>query len=90
LAEDPVRKVVEAPPWAARLLTPVMARHIAQELARKHPGLGADEIAAKMRADLGPNPEPAALRMVEAVLARLPTGPGQVPAPKDKVTWRSP
>lgn len=68
-----------------------MARHVAQALAKQHPGLGADEIAARMRADLGPHPDPGALALVEAVRARLPARPAAVaPAETGKVTWRSP
>jgi len=50
--------------WLAQLVMPFAVRHVARELTAKHPGLGPQEIAAKMRAKLGraPNPvlEPAA------------------------------
>lgn len=64
--------VIQAPPWLARLLTPLIARHIARGLAAAHPGLGPEEIAAKMRADLGHPPSADESRMIEAVVARLP------------------
>ena len=34
------RKVIQAPPWLVRLLTPLIARHAARELSEKYPGLG--------------------------------------------------
>ena len=66
------RTVIQGPPWLLRLLTPLFARHIARELARRHPGLGAQEIGALMRADLGPNASADHLRLVDAVVARVP------------------
>jgi hypothetical protein len=61
---------VQAPPWLARLLTPLIARHVAAELGKQ--GLGPEEAAAKMRADLGHAPGADELRLIEAVVARLP------------------
>ena len=36
-------KVVQAPPWLAWLLTPLIARHAARGLSEKYPGLGPQE-----------------------------------------------
>ncbi len=77
MAIDPkkIRDVRDAPPWLIKLFTPFIARQVARQLAREQPGVASDVIAARMRADLGPNPDPAALRLVEAVenkLAALP------------------
>lgn len=75
MSEPPLRriaKVTEAPPWLVWLATPLLARVVAQQLRKEHPELDADRLAAKMRADLGPSPEPGALRLVEAVRLRLP------------------
>jgi hypothetical protein len=65
-------KVIQAPPWLIRLLTPFVARHIARSLADKHPGLGPAEIAAKMRADVGTLSDAEAERFINAVVSRLP------------------
>ncbi len=70
MATDP-KKIREAPPWLVRLLTPFIARHVARQFARDEPGLPPAAIAARMRADLGPNPDPAALRLVDAVESKL-------------------
>jgi hypothetical protein len=69
------KKIRDAPPWLVKLFTPFLARQIARQLARQEPGVAPEAIAARMRADLGPNPHPTALRLVEAVerkLAALP------------------
>ena len=69
-------EVVQAPPWLARLLTPLFARHIARELSEKHPGLSPQEMAAKMRAELqakmGRAPNADEARLIEDVAARFP------------------
>jgi len=75
VATDP-KKIRDAPPWLLKLFTPFLARQVARQLARQEPGVPPEAIAARMRADLGPNPDPAALRLVEAVesmLAALPS-----------------
>lgn len=66
-------RTVQAPPWLVRLLTPLIARIVARAMLRKYPGLGAAEIAEKMRADIpsGLDPEEGR-KLVDAVLARLP------------------
>jgi Family of unknown function (DUF6498) len=51
---------------------PLFARHIARELSTKHPGLSAREIGELMRADLGAAATAEQLRLVEAVVARVP------------------
>jgi hypothetical protein len=88
VATDPkpktIRDVRNAPPWLVKLLTPFVARQVAQQLAREQPGATPAAIAARMRADLGPDPDPAALRLVEAVekkLAALPPAPEAAAAP---------
>lgn len=63
-------KTIQAPPWAVRLFTPLMARHVARELQKKYPGLGAAEIAEKMRAETPAGVD--AEKFIAAVLARLP------------------
>ena len=56
-----------------RLLTPLFARHIARQLSARHPGLGSREIGALMRADLGAAASADHLRLVDAVVARVPS-----------------
>jgi uncharacterized protein DUF6498 len=64
---------VAAPAWLARLLTPLMARAAARQLAKTYPGLSPAEIGEKLRADI-----PSGLgaeqghAFIAAVLARLP------------------
>ena len=66
------RKVVQAPPWLARLLTPLIARHAARGLSEKYPGLGPQEIAEKLRADFRNPPTEDEQRLLDAVVSRLP------------------
>lgn len=80
------REVLQAPPWLVRLLTPVLARHIARELAAQNPGLGKDQIAAKMRADIGHSPSADQRRFIEAVVSRLPKE-RELPAGKPVSAW---
>jgi len=54
----------EAPPWLLKALTPFITRHVALRMAKENPGLSAQALAARMRADLGSNPDPAALAMI--------------------------
>jgi hypothetical protein len=53
-------------------LTPLFARHIARKLSAKHPGLSAREIGELVRAELGAAPTADQLRLIEAVVARVP------------------
>jgi hypothetical protein len=64
-----------------RLARPLIAKHVALELAREHPDLEPRAIAERMRADLGPAPDARALAFVEAVERYLPP-----PAPPDAAT----
>lgn len=77
------KKIRDAPPWLIKLLTPMIARQVARQLAQKEPGVPADVIAARMRADLGPDPHPAALRLVDRVADHLAAvaHPAAEPAP---------
>ena len=73
------KTTVQAPAWLARLLMPLMARHVAREMAKKYPGLGAADIAEKMRAET-----PAVVdaeQFIAAVVAHLPR---QAPEPAGK------
>jgi hypothetical protein len=65
-------KTVQAPPWLAKLFTPLIARLVAQEMLRKHPGLTPAQIGEKMRAEIPSGSDPRALEMVDEVVARLP------------------
>jgi hypothetical protein len=70
-----------------RLLTPFVARHVARALAERHPGLGPQQIAEKMRADVRERaaslPDAEAERFIQAVVSRLP-GEGEPAAAADK------
>jgi hypothetical protein len=77
-SQDRTTKVIQAPPWLIRFLTPFVARHIARSFAEKHPDLGPREIEEKLRADmqrridLGELPDADAERLLWAVVSRLP------------------
>jgi hypothetical protein len=62
-------------------LTPLFARHIARALAARHPGLSAREIGELMRADLGAAATADQLRLVDAVVARVPQKDTQAEKP---------
>ena len=64
------KTTTQAPPWLARLLTPLMARHVAREMAKKYPGLGAADIAERMRAETPAGVD--AEKFIGAVVAHLP------------------
>ena len=66
------REVIQAPPWLTRLLTPFFARHIANELAKKYPGLGPADLTEKMRAELGREPTAEETRLIDEVALRAP------------------
>jgi len=80
------RKVIQAPPWLARLLTPFIARQAARGLSEKYPGLAPQEIAEKMRADFHHPPTEDEQRLLDAVLARLP-GEKEVAEEKPLSAW---
>jgi Family of unknown function (DUF6498) len=70
-----------------KLLTPLFARHIAAQLSKRHPGLGPEEIGAMMRADLGAGAKEEHLRLVDAVVARIPRDLPARPAEKPVSVW---
>lgn len=86
---QPDKKTVQATPWLVRLMTPMIARLVAREMVKKYPGLGADDIIAKMRADTNPGSE-AGRRMLDAVALRLPAKPASDAQGGAATTWHSP
>ena len=80
------KEVLQAPPWLIRLLTPLIARHVARELATQNPGFPPEQIAAKMRADIGHLPNADERRFIDAVVARLPKE-GDIPVEKPVSAW---
>jgi hypothetical protein len=82
---DVQTKAIQAPPWLAWLLTPLLAAQVARELQKRYPGLGAAEIAEKMRAETpaGVNAE----KFIDAVVARLPGSADKAPAEKPISAW---
>lgn len=83
------KKTIQAPPFVVRLMTPMIARIVAREMIKKYPGLGADAIIARMRAETNPVDE-AELRMLDAVALRLPANPAPDARADNATTWRSP
>ena len=77
-------RTLQAPPWAVRLFTPLMARHVARALQKKYPGLGAAEIAEKMRAETPAGVE--AEKFIEAVVARLPENAEAAPSEEKPIS----
>jgi hypothetical protein len=71
------------PGWLLWLATPFVARMIASSMAKEHPGQTPAQIADRMRADLGPDPQPQVLALVNAVERYLPQ-----PAPAGADEWR--
>jgi hypothetical protein len=67
-------------------LTPLLARQLAHKLSQQHPGLSKDEIAAKMRADLGHAPSADESRFIDAVVSRLQQNPQIESAQKTPVS----
>ena len=51
-------------------MTPLIARMIVRELAKQHPDWGPEQIAAKLRADLGSEPGPPEIKLLAEVLRR--------------------
>lgn len=83
--------VTQAPPWLVRLATPFIARIVAREMIKKYPGLGADAIILKMRAEMGAS-NAQAEQLLQAVARRLPARPAadSVRDSTQTVTWYSP
>src|SRR5262245_55928254 len=65
-------KIVDAPPWLVSLATPFIARMIVRELVKQHPDWSHEQIAAKLRADLGRDPGPRDIKLLAEVLRRWP------------------
>src|SRR5262249_11120203 len=88
---DMATKVIDAPPWLVRLMTPLFARTVVRDLQKEHPEITLDQALEKMRADLGPNPDEAGLRMLEEVRARWPSAAPSVDteAAAAASTWHS-
>ena len=84
-----VKQTTPAPVWLERLVTPMIARIVAREMVKKYPGLGADEIIAKMRAEADPGNE-AGQRMLEAVARRLPAQPASRGNRETPIAWNTP
>jgi hypothetical protein len=77
----------QAPPWLISLLTPLIARLVARAMVKKYPGLGASEIAEKMRADIPSGLDPKqGRRFIDAVVARLPETVTPVPVTERPVS----
>ena len=75
----------QAPPWLQRLAGPLLARHIARGLSAKFPGLGPEELRAKMQAELGRTPNEDEARLIDAVISRY-SGEA-TPAEKPVSAW---
>jgi hypothetical protein len=60
-----------------RLATPLVARMMVRGILKEQPGLSAEQILAKVREEVGPNPGEAESRLIEAIRARLPSGAAQ-------------
>src|SRR5688572_25571351 len=65
-------KIIDAPPWLVSLMTPFIARLIVRQLVKEHPDWGPEQIAAKLRADLGHEPGPREIKLLAEVLRRWP------------------
>jgi hypothetical protein len=68
----PTKERIQGPAWLFRLLTPLFARHIARQLSARHPDRSPEEIGAMMRADMGRAASEDQLRLVDAVVERVP------------------
>ena len=87
MVEKAAEKVVlQAPPWLAGLLTPLLARMAARQLAAKYPGLSHGEIAQRMREQLGHPPSDEEARFIDAALARLPAAASAAPKMADRTS----
>jgi hypothetical protein len=81
-------KIIDAPPWLVSFMTPFIARMIVRELAKEHPDWGPEQIAAKLRADLGRDPGPPETKLLAEVLRRWPrvAARGARPTPRFSVS----
>jgi len=68
---------IQAPPWLIRLASPFLAKTIARNMINKFPGLSADTILAKMRADIGET-NAQTEQLLQAVARYLPANPKPV------------
>jgi hypothetical protein len=75
--------VAQAPPWLARLLIPLAARQIAHKFA----GLPPNEVAEKMRTELGRPPSEMEARLIDAVVARVPAAQAAAPRGTPPSGW---
>lgn len=82
-----VTDVMQGPPWLLRLVTPLVAGHIARELSAKHPGLGPREIGELIRAELAPGAQAEQLRFLDAVIARIPAPAEKLPVERPVSAW---
>lgn len=77
----PTRKVIQAPPWLVRLLTPLIARYVAREMHRKHPGMSPQQIRDSMVHEVGELPSAEQSRFIDAVIERVPRQEDEVEKP---------
>jgi hypothetical protein len=68
-------------------LSPFLARHLARELAARHPALQPEEIGAKMLVDLGRAPTEEEERLVRAAVAGLAPAAHRHARPNSPSTW---
>lgn len=57
-----------------RLATPFVARLVVRDLLKENPELSAEQVLARVRESVGPDPGEPELRLIEAVRAHLPAG----------------
>lgn len=85
------KQAAQAPPWLLKALTPFVARTVARTMTKKYPGLDADAILAKMRAETG-ELDARSEQMLQAVARYLPDK-STTPLPNSQtkaVHWYSP
>jgi hypothetical protein len=81
------RKVIQAPPWLARLLTPFIARQAARGLSEKYPRPSLRRKSPRRCARISHHPPTEdEQRLLDAVLARLP-GENEVAEEKPVSAW---
>ena len=83
--------IIQAPPWMVRLATPLFARVAVRGVLKEHPDLSADQVLARIREEVGPDPDESELRFIEAVRAYLPAAaPQRTEGPAAPLDWHSP